>query len=94
MAEGWFRDKSDNKLVSSADSDMTPPTRPRLHSWRRPLKVCLRRHDLPGGHLGRHVAYVPPDNIILPLDLTTDVGMLKNAAHDCPRSAEGLARAS
>ena len=24
-AEGWFRDTSDNKLVSSADSDLTPP---------------------------------------------------------------------
>ena len=25
MAAGWFRDKSDNKLVSSADSEMMPP---------------------------------------------------------------------
>ena len=26
MAEGWFRDTSDNKLVAAADSEMTAPS--------------------------------------------------------------------
>ena len=76
--EGWFRDKSDNKLVSSADSDMTPPTD---HDFilASTIKVVYDDMIYQGGTWDG-TAYVPPDNIILPLDLATDVGMLKNAA--------------
>ena len=92
MAEGFFRDKSDNKLVSSADSDMTPPTD---HDFilTSTIKVVYDDTIYQGGTWDG-TAYVPPDNIILPLDLTTDVGMLKTRGHDCPRAVEGLARAS
>ena len=75
---GFFRDKSDNKLVSSADSDMTPPTD---HDFilTSTIKVVYDDTIYQGGTWDG-TAYVPPDNIILPLDLATDVGMLKNAA--------------
>ena len=75
---GFFRDKSDNKLVSSADSDMTPPTD---HDFilASTIKVVYDDTIYQGGTWDG-TAYVPPDNIILPLDLATDVGMLKNAA--------------
>ena len=78
MAEGFFRDKSDNKLVSSADSDMTPPTD---HDFilTSTIKVVYDDTIYQGGTWDG-TAYVPPDNIILPLDLATDVGMLKQAA--------------
>ena len=89
---GFFRDKSDNKLVSSADSDMTPPTD---HDFIlvSTIKVVYDDTIYQGGTWDG-TAYVPPDNIILPLDLATDVGMLKNAAHARPRPIENLARAS
>ena len=78
MADGFFRDKSDNKLVSSADSDMTPPVD---HDFilASTIKVVYDDTIYQGGTWDG-TAYVPPDNIILPLDLATDVGMLKNAA--------------
>ena len=78
MAAGWFRDKSDNKLVSSADSEMTPPLD---HDFILAATIeAAYTGTIYQGGTWDDTDYVPPDNILLPLDLTTDVGMLKNAA--------------
>ena len=77
---GFFRDKSDNKLVSSADSDMTPPTD---HDFilASTIKVVYDDTIYQGGTWDG-TAYVPPDNILVPYDTSTDLGRKQVSAEE------------
>ena len=80
MAAGWFRDTSDNKLVAAADSELTPPTG---HDFI--LKTTIEAvYDGTIWQLGTWdgSTYVPPADIIVPYDQTTDSGQVKDAAND------------
>ena len=81
MAAGWFRDTSDNKLVAAADSELTPPTG---HDFilRSTIEAA---YTGPIWQLGTWdgTTYTPPVGIIIPatpIDLTTDAGMVQEAA--------------
>ena len=79
MAAGWFRDTSDNKLVAAADSELTPPTG---HDFI--LKSTIEA--VYAGEIWQlgtwdGSTYVPPADIIVPYDQTTDAGMVRDAAH-------------
>ena len=79
MAAGWFRDTSDNKLVAAADSELTPPTG---HDFI--LKSTIEA--VYAGEIWQlgtwdGSTYVPPADIIVPYDQTTDSGQVKDAAH-------------
>ena len=79
MAAGWFRDTSDNKLVAAADSELTPPTG---HDFI--LKSTIEA--VYAGEIWQlgtwdGSTYVPPADIIVPYDQTTDSGMVQLAAH-------------
>ena len=76
MAAGWFRDTSDNKLVAAADSELTPPTG---HDFI--LKTTIEAvYDGTIWQLGTWdgSTYVPPTDIIVPYDQTTDSGQVKD----------------
>ena len=77
---GFFRDKSDNKLVSSADSDMTPPTD---HDFilASTIKVVYDDMIYQGGTWDG-TAYVPPVGMMLPYDTSTDLGRRQVAAEE------------
>ena len=80
MAAGWFRDTSDNKLVAAADSELTPPTG---HDFI--LKTTIEAvYAGTIWQLGTWdgSTYVPPTDIIVPYDQTTDSGQVKDAAND------------
>ena len=72
MADGWFRDTSDNKLVAAADSDFTPPSG---HDF-IPLSTIKAAYDdeIWQGGTWDGTTYVPPDNIIVPFDTSTPLG--------------------
>ena len=80
MAAGWFRDTSDNKLVAAADSELTPPTG---HDF-------ILKSTIEAAYTGEiwqlgtwdGTTYTPPAGIIVPIDTTTDSGMVKQAAHN------------
>ena len=79
MAAGWFRDTSDNKLVAAADSELTPPTG---HDF-------ILKSTIEAVYTGEiwqlgtwdGTTYVPPADIIVPYDQTTDSGQVKDGAH-------------
>ena len=90
MADGWFRDTSDNKLVAAADSDFTPPSG---HDF-IPLSTIKAAYDdeIWQGGTWDGTTYVPPDNIIVPFDTSTPLGQKQAAAqalHDSLMAARG-----
>ena len=76
--EGYWRQTSDQKLVASAFSDSPVPTG---HDFilTTTIEAAYSGEIWQDGKWDGS-AYTPPDNIIVPFDLTTDMGMLQNAA--------------
>ena len=90
MADGWFRDTSDNKLVAAADSDFTPPSG---HDFilLSTIKAAYDDEIWQGGTWDG-TNYVPPDNIIVPFDTSTPLGQKQEACqafHDSLMAARG-----
>ena len=79
MAQGWFRDTSDNKLVAAADSEMMVPTD---HDFvLKSVIEAVYSDTIWQGGTWDGVTYTPPSNILIPYDSTTDAGMVKDAAN-------------
>ena len=90
MAAGWWRDTSDNKLVAAADSDFTVPAG---HDF-------ILKSTIEAAYTGEiwqlgtwdGTDYVPPDNILVPYDASTELGQKQIAAqalHDVLMFARG-----
>ena len=78
MNFGWFRDTSDNKLVAAADSSIPVPAG---HDFILKSTIeAVYSDTIWQGGTWDGTTYVPPDNILVPPDTTTDVGMLTQAA--------------